>query len=271
MTTSAEEIESALSALSDSHDRLAAAAAAAAKASGANETADGVTGPSYCTDWSIAQVLSHLGSGAEIFGLNVEAGLHGRPAPGQEQYQHIWDVWNAKSPQDQARDGVAEDGELVEQLAALTPEQRLSWRLDFFGTERDLLGALLLRLSEHIMHTWDVEVMVNQQAMLPGDASGLALDFLPELVAYVGKPTGEELRVHVTTEHPERSFELAIGPDSVVLAKAGPEPAAGDATLRLPAEAFARLLTGRLDPEHTPAVQARGLDLDQLRAVFPGF
>jgi uncharacterized protein (TIGR03083 family) len=263
VTTSAEQIESALSALSDSHDRLAAAAAKAA--------GNGVTGPSYCTDWSIAQVLSHLGSGAEIFGLNVEAGLHGRPAPGQEQYQHIWDVWNAKSPQDQARDGVAEDAALVEQLAALTPEQRLSWRLDFFGSERDLLGALLLRLSEHIMHTWDVEVMVNQQAMLPGDASGLALDFLPELVAYVGKPTGEELRVHVTTEHPERSFELAIGPDSVVLAKAGPEPSAGEATLRLPAEAFARLLTGRLDPEHTPAVQAQGVDLDQLRAVFPGF
>src|ERR1700755_2940243 len=114
VTTSAEQIESALSALSDSHDRLAAAAAKAA--------GNGVTGPSYCTDWSIAQVLSHLGSGAEIFGLNVEAGLHGRPAPGQEQYQHIWDVWNAKSPQDQARDGVAEDAALVEQLAALTPQ-----------------------------------------------------------------------------------------------------------------------------------------------------
>jgi uncharacterized protein (TIGR03083 family) len=263
VTATAEQIDATLSALSDSHDRLAAAAA---KAGG-----DGVTGPSYCTDWSIAQVLSHLGSGAEIFGLNVEAGLHGRPAPGQEQYQHVWDVWNAKSPEDQARDGVAEDAALVEQLAGLTEEQRLAWRLDLFGTERDLNNALLLRLSEHIMHTWDVEVMVNQQAMLPGDASGLALDFLPELVAYVGKPTGEELTVHVTTEHPERYFELAVGPESVVLAKTGPEPDPGVARLRLPAEAFARLLTGRLDPEHTPAVQAQGVDLDQLRAVFPGF
>ena len=263
MTTSAEQIESALSALSDSHDRLAASVA--------RLTGDGVTGPSNCSDWSIAQLLSHLGSGAEIFGLNVEAGLHGRKAPGQEQYQAVWDVWNAKSPQEQARDGVAEDAALVEQLAGLTPEQRLSWRLDLFGTERDLAGAILTRLNEHVLHTWDLEVVQNPQATLPGDAAGLALDFLPELVAYVGKPTGEELRVHVTTEHPERSFELAIGPDSVVLAKAEPEPTAGDATLRLPAEAFARLLTGRLDAEHTPPVQAQGVDLDQLRPVFPGF
>ena len=263
MTTSADPIEAALSALSDSHDKLAAAVA---KVSG-----DRATDPSYCADWSIAQVLSHLGSGAEIFGLNVEAGLHGREAPGMPQYQAVWDVWNAKSPQDQARDGVAEDAALVEQIAGLSPEQRLNWQLNLFGRDRDLYAAITTRLAEHIMHTWDIEVMSDPQATLPGDATGLALDFMPELAGYVGKPTGEELTVHITTEHPERYYELAVGPDSVVLARTGPEPDPGNATLRLPAEAFARLLTGRLDPEHTPAVQAQGVDLDQLRAVFPGF
>ena len=263
MTTSAEQIESALSALSDSHDRLVAAAG--------RLTGEAATGPSYCSDWSIAQVLSHLGSGAEIFGLIVAAGLHGLEAPGQEQFQEIWDVWNAKSPQDQVRDGLAEDGELVEQLAATTPDQRRNWKLNFFGTERDLADVVQMRLGEHALHSWDVEVALDPQATITGDTAGLVLDNMPELVAMVGKPTGENLRVHVTTEHPERFFELVIGPDSVALTKAGPEPAAGDATLRLPAEAFARLLTGRLDPEHTPPVQVQGVDLDQLRPVFPGF
>jgi hypothetical protein len=77
--------------------------------------------------------------------------------------------------------------------------------------------------------------------------------------------------VHVTTEHPERHFELAVSPDGVALVPAGPDPAAGDATLRLPAEAFARLLAGRLDPELPATVQAQGVDLDDLRVVFPGF
>jgi uncharacterized protein (TIGR03083 family) len=263
VTTSADSIDSALSVLSDSHDRLAAAVKSL--------TGDQVTGMSYCSDWSIAQVLSHLGSGAEIFGLIVEAGLHGREAPGQEQNQRIWDMWDAKSPQDQVRDGVAEDGELVEQLAAIPSEKRQDWRLNFFGSERTLADVIRMRVSEHALHTWDVVVARDPNATLAGDAAGLVLDNLPELAAFIGKPTGENLRVHVTTEHPERYFELVIGPDSVALAKTGPDPAAGDATLRLPAEAFARLLAGRLDPEHSAPFEAQGLDLDELRAIFPGF
>jgi hypothetical protein len=40
----------------------------------------------------------------------------------------------------------------------------------------------------------------------------------------------------------------------------------------LPAEAFVRLLYGRLDRDHTPAgITTDGLTLDQLRAIFPGF
>ena len=39
----------------------------------------------------------------------------------------------------------------------------------------------------------------------------------------------------------------------------------------LPAEAFVRLVYGRLDPDHTPSsVSADGVDLDLLRSAFPG-
>ena len=45
-----------------------------------------------------------------------------------------------------------------------------------------------------------------------------------------------------------------------------------DAELHLPAEALLRLLAGRLDPDHTPAsVSTKGIELDELRAVFPGY
>ena len=40
----------------------------------------------------------------------------------------------------------------------------------------------------------------------------------------------------------------------------------------MPAEALLRLAYGRLDPAHTPARStADPADLDQLRAIFPGF
>ena len=53
---------------------------------------------SYCTDWSIAQVLSHLGSQAEIFGLWLDTGLTGQDPPRQDAFPPIWDAWNARAP-----------------------------------------------------------------------------------------------------------------------------------------------------------------------------
>src|ERR1700709_1135174 len=62
-----------------------------------------LTGPSYADDWSIAQVASHLGSGAEIFGLFLEAGLCHTPAPGAEEFQPIWSRWNAMPAPEQSK------------------------------------------------------------------------------------------------------------------------------------------------------------------------
>ena len=92
MTTGTYPLETMLSVLGNSHARLAAVVEPL--------TAAEVAGPSYDDDWSIAQVLSHLGSGAEIFGLLLDAGLRGEDAPGMEQYQEIWARWNAKSPEE---------------------------------------------------------------------------------------------------------------------------------------------------------------------------
>jgi len=43
-----------------------------------------------------------------------------------------------------------------------------------------------------------------------------------------------------------------------------------DPTTTLPAEAFIRLIYGRLDPEHTPELAIPDIDLDTLRRGFPG-
>ena len=77
-----------------------------------------------------------------------------------------------------------------------------------------------------------------------------------------------ERLLRVSTTDPARDFILQTG-ESVTLTPADGE--AGVPELRLPAEALIRLVYGRLDPAHTPAVQASGVDLDELRAIFPGF
>ena len=63
-----------ISALRHSHDRL--------RASVEPLGPDQLAQRSYPSEWTIAQVLSHLGSQAEIFGLMLEAGLAGQEPPG---------------------------------------------------------------------------------------------------------------------------------------------------------------------------------------------
>ena len=36
-------------------------------------------------------------------------------------------------------------------------------------------------------------------------------------------------------------------------------------------EAFVRLIYGRMDEAHTPPVGSTGVELDELRQIFPGF
>jgi hypothetical protein len=71
--------------------------------------------------------------------------------------------------------------------------------------------------------------------------------------------------VHVITSDPERRFVLRTG-EAVTLAPSDGD--AGPQELRLPAEAFLRLVYGRLDPAHTPSAEG---DLADLRPLFPGF
>src|SRR5271170_5053714 len=79
---------------------------------------------SYASEWSIAQVLSHLGSWAEIFVLFLEAGLAGQDPPGREAFGPIWNTWNAKDAQAQAADGLRADERTVERFESIDPDQK---------------------------------------------------------------------------------------------------------------------------------------------------
>ena len=65
-------------------------------------TDEQLTGPSGASEWTVAQVLSHLGSGGEIALAGYRAALDGDPAPGQSFNESVWDRWNALTPQEQA-------------------------------------------------------------------------------------------------------------------------------------------------------------------------
>lgn len=252
-----------IQALRRSHDRLSGVV-------GGRPEAD-LTRPSYCAEWNVAQVLSHLGSGAEIFSLFLDAGLNHQDPPGREAFGPIWETWNAKSPAAQAADSLAANESFVSRLEGLGREQLDSLHLSMFGMEIDAAGMMRMRLSEHALHTWDVAVAFDASTTVAPDALGLLIDGLPLMVARLGKPADRSLDVVVTTQDPTRRFRLVA--DGVRLEPLEADAPADGPSVTLPAEAFLRLVYGRLDADHPPRgpVEASGVDLESLKDLFPGF
>lgn len=252
--------------LRTSHDQLAALAGPLGP--------DQLRAQSYDTDWTVAQVLSHLGSGAEIAAGGLPAAVSGTGQFDPAGFQPIWDDWNSKTPEAQAADALTWDEQHVSQLEQLTDEELAGIRLDFFGRQLDAAGLVRMRLSEHAMHTWDVAVVSDPAATVLPAAVPEALEQIGGLLPFVAKPAGDSFRVRLRTTSPDGDYLLDVGePVSLSPWVDGTESdgTGVDGTIELPAEALLRLLYGRLDPEHTPAYTADGIDLDRLRAVFPGF
>ncbi len=218
----------------------------------------------YPTEWNVAEVLSHLGSGAEIMRLRLDVTL-GVENITDDFAQLVWDTWDAKSPEDKAADAVVVDRDLMEQLGALDARERAT-EIPFGPITVDFAGFVGLRLNEHALHTWDIEVAFDPGATVPPSEAGAILENLPTIVQWAGKPTGSVRDLHVRTSEPTQDFTLGLGADGVTLA---PCADAHTPDLELPAEAFARLVYGRLDAAHTPS-GVSDTDLDELRRAFPG-
>jgi uncharacterized protein (TIGR03083 family) len=222
--------------------------------------------PAYPTEWSIADVLSHIGSGAVILRQRLDEIVSGDEAD-PEFNQAVWDEWNAKDPGAQAADALVADAALLERADALDDGQRQAFRFVMGPFDLDFDGFVGLRLNEHALHTWDVEVVVDPGAVIPDPATLVLIDNLEMIARFSGRPTGTEHVVQVRTSAPTREFVVTLGPDSLELAPAG-RPGSPD--LQLPSESFIRLVYGRLDPDHTPEVDDPAV-LDELRKAFPGF
>jgi uncharacterized protein (TIGR03083 family) len=224
---------------------------------------------SYCTDWIVAQVLSHIGSQAEIAEQSLTAVLNGTEPP--SDFTKIWAVWDAMDPEEQAVQCLIHDAAQVDYLERLTDEQLAGIRAQLFGREFDAIGMVWLRLGEHAAHSWDVAVTFDQSAIVAPGSVALLVDRVPFVAQMVGKPAGERFRVLIQTTDPERKFLLDVT-DSVSLT-VDPSGDEGQARIQMSAEALLRLVYGRLDPDHTPPVTVLSGDigLDQLRQVFSGF
>jgi len=201
----------------------------------------------------------------------VGATRAGQPVPGIDVFRPIWDVWNAKSPQEQATDAIPADRSLVELLEEVQAGPDAGLTLTFIGRDLDLAGLTSMRLAEHTLHSWDIAVTRDPAAGLAPTAAALLIDTVGFMVGRTAKPAPSPARIHVRTTEPGREFLLTVGETATLDPWPG-DGTATDAELSLPAESLLRLFAGRLDQDHRPAsVSATGIELDDLRTVFPGY
>jgi uncharacterized protein (TIGR03083 family) len=235
-------------------------------------TDDQLTGPSGAAEWSVAQVLSHLGSGSEIGLATLRAALGEGDAPDDAFNHAVWDRWNAMAPADQRAGYLTHGGDLVVALERLSPEQHASLGvpLGFMPAPLPVTSYAGMRVNEVAVHGWDVRIAVDPEAGLLGSALVLAEHLAGDLgfmVGFIGHADAVDEPVVLALG--DTGFDVVID-DAVRM-----QPSSNASTARFsgPAEAALRLLGGRLAPAYTPGdvVVTGNVTLDQLRRVFPGF
>ncbi|MET0236876.1 MAG: maleylpyruvate isomerase family mycothiol-dependent enzyme [Kibdelosporangium sp.] len=231
-------------------------------------TDDQLATTSGAAEWTVAQVLSHLGSGAEI-GRAPIARAAGETVE-VEDNQTIWARWDASAPRAQAEGFLDYNSRWLDTVEALTPEQRSSLTVDlgFLPEPIPLVTALGMRLNEVANHSWDVRVAFDADAGVDADSAAVLVDQwtgpVSFMLGFLAKPA--ELADPVSVATPGAGLVID---DAVTVADHLESPSA---TFNGPPEAFIRLINGRLKAPYDRGVTVEGsITLDDLRRVFPGF
>jgi hypothetical protein len=118
--------------------------------------------PSYDRDWTVAQLLSHMGSGGEITSRRLAGALAGAPPFQWEDAEKVWARWNAMPPEQQAAEMLEYDRACVEDFERLDERARRELRITYGeDTVVDVAGAAALRLNEHALHSWDTTALLR--------------------------------------------------------------------------------------------------------------
>ena len=228
--------------------------------------------PSFTGGWTIAQVLSHLGSAAEICTELVRRGIDGdSTGPSADDARPVWQRWDALSGPEQREAWFEADRRHRQLLDSLRPQQVESVRIPYFAGLLSVPAYAGYRLSEQSVHAWDIDVALDPAATIPEAAVDLLWERL-DLVAsrfrdadVLKRLAPRQLAVEVADRG--RIARLELGDELHLVPGKPADPAA---TVSGSAEALLRLVYGRNRPEDGVTVTG-DVTQEDLRSLFPGF
>jgi uncharacterized protein (TIGR03083 family) len=253
-------VDRTITALRSEHDTLAGLVSTL--------TDDQLAATSGAAEWTVAQALSHLGSGAEIGRVPIARAAGETVAA--EDNQTIWARWDSSAPRAQAEGFLKHNSRWLDTVEAFTPEQRSSLTIDlgYMPEPVPLVTALGMRLNEMAYHSWDVRVAADPHAGVNADSAAVLVELLAGpmgfMLNFFAKPA--EVAGPVSVAIPGAGLVID---DAVTVVTHLESPSA---TFNGPAEAFIRLISGRLKAPHDNGITVEGnTTLDDLRRVFPGY
>jgi len=197
---------------------------------------------SYCAEWRVYQVVSHLASGARILGGSLAQWFDGGPPMTSEEMQRIWARADALTPEQMHDEYRAAVQGYFARLDAL-PSDAGSLEVEMFLGWRPVQDMLLLRLHEVVLHTWDVLVARDRTARIPAETVDVLRPIQLQLRA---------LRTPALLAGKRVRLRTAGGPWQALLDFRGDKPAVADdptmeadLTVEGPDEELCRLLGGR--------------------------
>lgn len=236
-------------------------------------------GATACSEWSVAKVVSHLGSGAEITLQTLEEQLTGGPPADQEARQRVWSHFDSLTAPQPLYDEFRDRNEKYFAYLAALPAARRAQSVKFFAGELPVAGFALYRLGEFTLHSWDIRVGLDPTARLLASTMG---PYLPQALATMNRRANKDAKQALDGTAwnfalwgpVERQFAVIVRDGNVEAADEPPGTPA--ASLRMSTEAFCRLCVGRLPLEQAERDGEVDIGGDRaaalrLNELFPGF
>jgi uncharacterized protein (TIGR03083 family) len=227
---------------------------------------------SYCTDWLVYQVVSHIGSGSRIGRMRLESWLSGAPPATREVMQSVWGLFDSLGPE-QMLSAYQEAAQEYLAAEAATPDDAGAREVDGFLGKRPIYAYQLGRAWELACHSWDVQVSRDPHARFDPQAVALLAPRLQHVGAFLDKERAAALSTKPIV------FRLADSGAEYTLDPGAERPrlqpgASADAPLVVegPDEEIMRFVAGRhFVPGSRPqlkAVKGTAQDLANLRRAF---
>lgn len=200
---------------------------------------------SYCSDWLVFQVVSHISSGSRIAKMRLDNWVNGGPPITREAMQEVWGLFDSLGPGDMLHHYLKASGEYLAAEHSLSDETGLQ-EVDGFAGKRPLQLYQLSRVWELATHSWDVYVARDRNARLPADAVDLLAAHLQNIFLPLDKQRAEglkDMRPQFNLTGPNLSYSLDLGAERPRLSPG--EDANATLVLEAPAEELCRFAFGR--------------------------